>query len=146
MKFEKTVLALVLAAVSTNLFAKACNGHGHHHHLENGNDFDLCDEDYPNGLSFEIDGRRTQSRFRVGSYDWGTLKAFETAGARCVSSEPSPQQVKNYNDILDNFRRRFGSNRRLAAAKQIPVYFHIIKPSNGRRGGDVSNAQITEYT
>jgi hypothetical protein len=146
MIFAKTViLALALVAVNTNLFAEACDDHvHHHHHLENGDDTDLCDEDSPsNGLSYEIDGRRTQSRFRVGSYDWGTPQAFEAAGARCVSSEPSPRQVKNYNDILDDYRRRFGSNRRLAAAKQIPVYFHIIKPSNGR-GGDVSYAQISE--
>ena len=145
MKFANTILALALVAADANLFADACDDHAHfhHRHLENGNDTDLCDEDIPNGLSYEIDGRRTQSRFRVGSYDWGTLKAFEAAGARCVSSEPTPRQVKNYNHILDDYRRRFGSNRRLAAAKQIPVYFHIIKPSNGR-GGDVSNAQITE--
>jgi hypothetical protein len=148
MKFGKTILTLALAVVSTSLFAEACEGHGHGnghqtHHLENGNDFDLCDEDSPNGLSYEIDGRRTQSRFRVGSYDWGTLEAFKTAGARCVSAEPNPRQVKDYNDILDDYRRRFGSNRRLAVAKQIPVYFHIIKPSIGR-GGDVSDAQITE--
>jgi hypothetical protein len=144
MMFAKAVLALALVAANTNLFVKACDDHGHHHHqLENGNDTDLCDEDSPNGLSYEIDGRRTQSRFRVGSYDWGTQKAFVAAGARCVSHEPSPRQVRTYNDIKDDYMRRIGSNRRLAAAKQIPVYFHIIKPSNGS-GGEVSDAQIKE--
>ena len=146
MKFGKNiVLALALAAVNTNFFAQACNGHGpnhNHRHLENDND-SLCDEGFPNGLSSKIDGRRTQSQFRVGNYTWGTLEAFEAAGARCVSSDPSPRQVQNSDDMLDAYRRRFGSNRRLATAKQIPVYFHVIKPSNGR-GGDVSNAQIIE--
>jgi hypothetical protein len=145
MKFGKnTVLALALATVNTNLFAQACDGHDpnhNHRHLEN----DLCDEDPPpNGLSTEIDGRRTQSHFRVGNYSWGTLEAFEAAGARCVSSDPSPRQVRNSDDILDAYRRRFGgSNRRLATAKQIPVYFHVIKPNYGR-GGTVSNTQIRE--
>jgi hypothetical protein len=147
MKFAKTALALVAIAINTNLFAEACDGHGHHHshrHSDNDNDTNLgCDEDSANGLSYEIDGRRTQRQFRVGDYNWGTLEVFEAAGARCVSSEPSPRQVQNYNDILDDYRTRFGFNRRLAAAKQIPVYFHIIQPSNGR-GGDVSDAQITE--
>jgi hypothetical protein len=144
---KKTVLALALVAVNTNSFAQACDGHGlHHNHrdLENVNDTDLSDEEFPNGLSSKIDGRRTQShQFRVGEYRWGTLEAFEAAGARCVSADPSPRQVQNSDDILDDYRRRFGSNRRLATAKQIPVYFHIIKPSNGR-GGDVSYAQIAE--
>jgi hypothetical protein len=153
MKFgeRKTVLAVAvaLAAVNTNSLAQACDDHGHqhnHHHLENDNEYDtdLCDEDPPNGLSAEIDGRRTRHQFRVGNKNWVTLDAFEAAGARCVSSEPSPLQVQNSDDILDDYRRRFGgSNRRLATAKQIPVYFHVIKPSNGR-GGGVSNAQITD--
>jgi hypothetical protein len=65
------------------------------------------------------------------------------AGARCVSSEPGLREIEQSNEILDNYRKRFGSNRRLAAAKQIPVYFHVIKNSGGR-GGDVSDAQITE--
>jgi hypothetical protein len=153
MKFgKKTVLALALAlvAVNTNLFAHACDGHGHQQHQNhqsdndsNENDTDLCDEDFPNGLSYKIDGRKTQMLFRVGNKNWRTREAFEAAGARCVSSDPSPQQVQNSDKILDDYRRRFGSNRRLAVAKQIPVYFHVIKPSNGR-GGDVSDAQITE--
>jgi hypothetical protein len=149
MRFANTTLALALVAINTNLFAEACDGHGrdhHHHHSnnDNGNDNDLgCDEDSANGLSYEIDGRRIQRQFRVGDYNWGTLEAFQAAGARCVSSEPSPRQVQDYNDILDDYRTRFGFNRRLAAAKQIPVYFHVIKPSNGI-GGDVSDAQIRE--
>jgi hypothetical protein len=150
MKFGKKTnlaVAVALAAVNTNSFAQACDGHGHQHihHIENDNEHDtvLCDEDPPNGLSAEIDGRRTRHQFRVGNKNWVTLDAFEAAGARCVSSEPSPRQVQNSDDILDDYRRRFGSNRRLATAKQIPVYFHVIKPSNGR-GGGVSNAQITE--
>jgi hypothetical protein len=152
MKFgKKTILALALAAVSTSSFAQACDGHGHgyghqhnQHHSENDNDTDLCDDDSPNGLSSEIDGRRTVSRFRVGNYNWRTREAFEAAGARCVSSKPSLRQVEQSDEILDDYRKRTGSNRRLAAAvKQIPVYFHVIKPSNGR-GGDVSDAQITE--
>jgi hypothetical protein len=151
MKFGKQiVLALALVAANTSSFAQACEGHGHHHgsshhHPENENGTDLCDEDFPNGLSDEIDGRRTKSRsrFRVGTYDWGSREAFEDAGARCVSSEPGLREMEQSNEILDNYRKRFGSNRRLAAAKQIPVYFHVIKNSNGR-GGDVSNAQITE--
>jgi hypothetical protein len=148
MKGKKTVLVLALAVINTNSFAQACDGHSHQHnkhHLENDNEYDteLSDGDPANGLSAEIHGRRSQSQFRVGNYNWGTLDAFEAAGARCVSSEPSPRQVQNSDDILDDYRRRFGSNRRLATAKQIPVYFHVIKPSNGR-GGDVSNAQITE--
>jgi hypothetical protein len=150
MKFgKKAVLALALAAVSTSSFAQACDGHGYgnrhnQHHSENDNETDLCDEDSPNGLSSENDGRRTVSRFRVGNYNWGTREAFEAAGARCVSLKPSLQQVEESDEILDDYRKRTGSNRRLAAAvKQIPVYFHVIKPSNGR-GGDVSDAQITE--
>jgi hypothetical protein len=147
MKFgKKTVVALALVAVNTNSCSQACEGHVPHHnhrHLESDNDTDLCDEDFPNGLSAKIDGRRTRSQFRVGNYSWGTLEAFEAAGARCVSSDPSPRQVQNSDHILDDYRRRFGSNRRLATAKQIPVYFHVIKPSNGR-GGDVSNAQIID--
>jgi hypothetical protein len=146
MKFTKTALALALA-INTNLFAEACDGHGHHHnhhHSENINDTDLgCDENSSNGLSYEIEGRRTQSKFRVGDYDWGTREAFEAAGARCVSAEPNERQKQNYNDILDKYRTRFGFNRRLAVAKQIPVYFHIIQPANGR-GGNVSDAQIKE--
>jgi hypothetical protein len=135
-------------AVNANLFAQACDGHAGHphnpHHSENGNDTDLRDEDFPNGLSYEIDGRRTQSRFRVGDYNWGTREAFEVAGAGCVSSEPAPRQVQNSNEIMDDYRRRFGSNQRLAA-DQIPVYFRVIKPTIAlSRGGHVSDAQITE--
>jgi hypothetical protein len=148
---KKTVLALALAlalvAVNTNLFAQACDAHGHHphpHHSENDNDTHLCTEDFPNGLSDEIDGRRIKSKFSVGDYNWGTQEAFEEAGARCVSSKPSSRQVEQSNEILDDYRKRFGgSNRRLLAAKQIPVYFHLIIPSN-RKGGDVSDAQIRE--
>jgi hypothetical protein len=150
MNFGKKIivsLGFALVAFSTNSIVQACNGHGHEHnerHSENDNDTILCDEDSPNGLSSEIDGRRTVSRFRVGNYTWGTWEAFEAAGARCVSSEPSLRQVGQSDEILDDYRKRTGSNRRLAAAvQQIPVYFHIIKPSNGR-GGDVSDAQILE--
>jgi hypothetical protein len=150
MKFgKKTVLALALAAVGTHSFAQACDSHDHghqhnQHRSENDNDTDLCDEDSPNGLSSEIDGRRTVSRFRVGKFNWKTREAFEAAGARCVSSKPSLRQVEQSDEILYDYRKRTGSNRRLAAAvKQIPVYFHVIKPSNGR-GGDVSDAQITD--
>jgi hypothetical protein len=61
-----------------------------------------------------------------------------------VSSTPSLRQVEQSDEILDDYRKRSGSNRRLApAVQQIPVYFHVIKPSNGR-GGDVSDAQIIE--
>jgi hypothetical protein len=148
MKFgKKTVPALALAVINTNSFAQACDGHGHQHnnHSDDDNEYDtfLSDEDTPNGLSAKVDGRRTRNQFRVGNYDWVTLDAFEAAGARCVSSEPSPREVRNSDDILYDYRRRFGSNRRLATAKQIPVYFYVIKPSNGREG-DVSNAQIIE--
>jgi hypothetical protein len=151
MKFGKKIfLALALVAMNTNLFAQACDGHAHHHnhnhHSDNDsneNDTDLCDEDIPNGLSYEIDGRRTQSRFFVGDKNWRTQEAFQAAGARCVSSDPSPRQVRNSDKILDDYTRRFGSNRRLAAAKQIPVYFHVIQPASGK-GGDVSDAQIKE--
>jgi hypothetical protein len=154
MKFRnKIVLALGFAvvAITTNLFAEACDGHGHghhhnhHHHSdENDNDTDLgCDEDSPNGLSYEMDGRRTQSQFRVGNFNWGTRAAFEAAGARCVSTEPSDFEVQQSNDIVDLYRQRNGSNRHLQsnAAKQIPVYFHVIRPSN-LRSGAVSDAQI----
>jgi hypothetical protein len=149
MKFgKKTVLAIALVAANTKFFARACDGHGHHHdsnhhHPENENGTELCAEDFPNGLSGEIDGRRTASRFRVGNYDWGSREAFEDAGARCVCATPSQRQVDQSNEILDNYRKRFGSNRRLAAAKQIPVYFHVIQNSGGR-GGGVSDAQIRE--
>jgi hypothetical protein len=139
-------------AINTNLFAEACDGHGHHHnhqhHSENDNDnhTDLgCDEDSPNGLSYKIVGRRTQSQFRVGNYKWGTRASFEAAGARCVSTEPSDLEVQQSNDIVSEYRRRSGSNRHLQAdaAKQIPVYFHIIRPSNLRTGA-VSDAQIAK--
>jgi hypothetical protein len=149
MKFgKKTVLALALVAANPRSFAKACDGHGHHHnhnHLGNDNDPDLCAEDFPNGLSGDIDGRRTESRsrFRVGSYNWDTREAFEDAGARCVSAKPSSRQVERSNEILDDYRKRFGPNRRLTVAKQIPVYFHVIKRSNGS-GGVVSDSQIAQ--
>jgi hypothetical protein len=148
MKFgTKIVLALGLAvSIFTNLFAEACDGHHHNHqqHSENDNDNDLgCDEDSPNGLSYAIDGRRTQSRFRVGNYKWGNRAAFEAAGARCVSTEPSDFEVQQSNDIVREYRRNSGTNRHLQAnaAKQIPVYFHIIRPSNLRTGA-VSPEQI----
>jgi hypothetical protein len=151
MKFgKKTVIALALAAANTSSFAQACDGHGshhHHHHPENNNanNTDLCAEDFPNDLSGgEIDGRRTESYFPVGEYNWRNRQAFDDAGARCVSAKPSLRQVEQSNEILDDYRQRFGSNRRrLAVAKQIPVYFHVITRSNGR-GGTVSDTQIAE--
>jgi hypothetical protein len=151
MKFIVLALGFALVAVSTNSIVQGCGGHGYGHdhkhnerHSENDKDTDLSDEDSPNGLSSEIDGRRTVSRFRVGNYNWGTREAFEAAGARCVSSKPSLRQVEQSDEILNDYRKRSGSNRRLApTVQQIPVYFHVIKPSNGR-GGDVSDAQIIE--
>jgi hypothetical protein len=165
MKFTTTkivlALGLALVAIKTNLFAEACDGHGHghghshhhnhQHHSESGNENDTdlgCDEDdsSPNGLSsYEMDGRRTQSQFRVGNFQWGTRAAFEAAGARCVSTEPSSIEVQQSNDIVSRYRRdnSGGSNRHLQSdpAKQIPVYFHIIRPSNLRTGA-VSTTQI----
>jgi hypothetical protein len=147
MKLGSAVLAVALVAAATNPVANACDAHGHHHnHSHSKNDThtdNLCTEDIPNGLSDEIDGRRTVSRFRVGDTNWGTREAFAEAGARCVSSEPTRRQVRNSNEILDEYIKRFGSNRRLQAAKQIPVYFHVIKPTRGS-GGDVSIRQIVE--
>jgi hypothetical protein len=148
-------LGLALGAISTNLFAEACDGHDHHHHNhqqhpENNNDTDLnCDEDSPNGLSYKMDGRRTQisesqQQFRVGTYDWGTRAAFEAAGARCVSSEPNAFQVQNSNKIVDNYKIQNGNRRDLQSlAKPILVYFHIIRPTSGR-GGVVSDTQISD--
>jgi hypothetical protein len=61
-----------------------------------------------------------------------------------MSSEPSLRQVEQSDETLDDYRKRTGSNRRLAGTvQQIPVYFHVIKPSYGT-GGDVSDAQIRE--
>jgi hypothetical protein len=52
--------------------------------------------------------------------------------------------VEQSDDILNKWRKRFGSNRRLdGAAKSIPVYFHVIKQTNGN-GGIVTDAQIAE--
>jgi hypothetical protein len=151
MKFgKKTVLALALVATNLTVFTQACGDHGHHHHhhVANDNDNDMCDpeqdEDFPNGLSSEINGRRTFARFRVGDYDWGTREAFEEAGARCVSDKPTPRQVEQSDEVLDQWRTRFGADRRLTEApRKIPVYFHVIKKSNGS-GGDVSSAQISD--
>jgi hypothetical protein len=137
MKFgTKTVFALALVATT---FAHACDTHGRHHphHQQH-------DEHFPNGLSNEIDGRRTASRFRVGKHNWESREAFEDAGARCMSSKPSRRQVEQSDDILNKWRKRFGSNRRLdGAAKLIPVYFHVIKQTDGN-GGIVTEAQIAE--
>jgi hypothetical protein len=141
-------------AVHFAFVAEACDGHGHHHHhhaaIDNANDNDndmMCEQEYdgdlPNGLSNVIDGRRTQSRFRVGNKNWGTREAFEDAGARCVSDKPTQRQVEQSDEVLDQWTKRFGLDRRLqGASRQIPVYFHVIKTSNGT-GGVVSNAQIS---
>lgn len=144
MKFgKKTILALALVAANLTPIAQACdaNDRHHHHHLH---DEHTCAENFPNGLSDEINGRRTGSRFRVGDHNWGSREAFEDSGARCMSSKPSRRQVEQSDDILNKWRKRSGSNRRLdSAAKPIPVYFHVIKQENGN-GGIVTDAQIAE--
>jgi hypothetical protein len=157
---KNTVLgfALALAAVNFTCVAEACDGHGHghhhHHHAANDNandnDNDMCEQeqeydgDLPNGLSNLIDGRRAEAMFRVGNKDFGTLKAFEDSGARCVSAKPTRRQLEESDELLDQWRKSIGSDRRrLQGTRQIPVYFHIITKSN-QQGGVVSDSQIRE--
>jgi hypothetical protein len=145
MKFgKKTVFALALVAANLTPIAQACDAHGHRHPHHQQHDEHKSAEDFPNGLSNEIDGRRSRSRFRVGVQKWESREAFMDAGARCMSSEPSRREVEQSDDILNKWRKRFGSNRRLdGAAKSIPVHFHVIKQTNGN-GGIVTDAQIAE--
>jgi hypothetical protein len=142
---KKIALALAFLATNLNPIAEACDAHAHYHPHHQQHDEHKSAMDIPNGLSDEIDGRRTaRSRFRVGDHDWGSRKDFENAGARCMSSKPSRRQVEQSDDILNKWRKHFGSNRRLGgAAKSVLVYFHVIKQTNGD-GGTVTGAQIAE--
>lgn len=120
---KKIVLALaVLTVASLPLFAEGCDGHANHHH----NAEEDCSEDnIHDGISKSVAGRRLESV------------------TRCDTPKPNLTQLRKIPLILARYQARVGGDRRLLEAINIPVYFHIIKRSDGT-GGVVTAQQITD--
>lgn len=140
MKFSpKTLLALAVITTASISFTEACGGNHNHSDEQNG----LCpdEEELFNGLGPDVHGRRAAARFRVGEHDFGTFENFEQSEARCTSRKPTPAEEETQHVVLNEWRKRMGSNRHLAAQVRVPVYFHIIT-SSGR--GSVSQGQIND--
>jgi hypothetical protein len=121
----KIVLALAaLAVASFPLIAEGCNGHAsHHHHAHDDHHLQNADEDcsednvHDDGISNSVVGRRLDSVLR------------------CDTAEPSQAQLRMVPIILARWQKRVDGNRRLVdVITNIPVYFHIIKRTDGTGG------------
>jgi hypothetical protein len=133
---KKIVLALAaLTMASFPLVIKGCNGHAnhHHHHAHDDQHLQNADEDCSeasahDGFSNSVVDRRLE---------------LESV-TRCSTPEPSQTMLKQMPSIMARWKERVGGDRRLETEIiNIPVYFHIIKMSDGS-GGEVSEQQIQQ--
>jgi hypothetical protein len=133
---KKIVLALAaLTVASFPLVIEGCNGHADHHHhhahddqhLQNFDEDDCSEEDSADaGFSNSVVDRRLE----VASV------------TRCSTPKPNQTMLREMSSIMARWEERVGADRRLATEIiNIPVYFHIIKMSDGS-GGEVSTQQI----
>jgi hypothetical protein len=131
---KKIVLALAaLTVASFPLVIEGCNGHANHHHhhahddqhLQNA-DEDCSEDSAHDGFSNSVVDRRLE---------------LESV-TRCSTPEPSQTMLREMPSIMTRWKERVRGDRRLQTEIiNIPVYFHIIKPSDGSEG-EVSAQQI----
>jgi hypothetical protein len=125
-------LWLVLIVTGNRLVAEACDGHGHNsHHLHHDEpENDLMSSDHRHLLSAPDE-----------EYLWSSFEAFKTAGARCKTREPEPEEMEEMNRIVEVWREQRTAYSRIQRI-QVPLYMHVLRNSKGQ--GAVSETQIQD--
>jgi len=150
------LVAVVLVGIS---FSRACEHHGHGHDHKHESETDakrhrdlLRTASTTEKTPFEVHRSRHLARdpppvelpeaacnagdkpFQAGNVEWKCQAAFQKAGGRCKTKQPTPKQIARDNEKVKEWKEKHANGKRdleTVVTKTIRVAWHQIQGSDG---------------